>query len=153
MTAPRLQPADMNVIRRSHMDYTHHMHISHTIHNILQKNKLCKYRIAFYWRCEYSQRQLRRYDRAKPAVPLDFFWKAQIISAFQSWISSLDKTFLPNSDQNSDSTKLFDLRSPHPGLCVTVYPDGGNRPVGVCCSTTSAVSSRKPDHPFTPEYN
>ena len=33
-------------------------------------------------------------------------------------------------DQNSDSTKLFDLRSPHPGLCVTVYPDGGNRPVG-----------------------
>jgi len=37
MTAPRLQPADITVIRRSRMDYTHHMHISHTIHNILQK--------------------------------------------------------------------------------------------------------------------
>ena len=60
----------------------------------------------------------------------------------------MDKTILPKSDPDSDSIKLFDLRSPHPGLRVTVYPDGGNRPVGVCRSMTLVVRSRKPDHPF-----
>ena len=40
-------------------------------------------------------------------------------------------------DLYSDSTNLIDLCMLPLDLRVTVYPDGGNRPVGVSCSTTS----------------
>ena len=43
-------------------------------------------------------------------------------------------------DLDSDLTNHIDLRVLQLDLRVTVYPDGGNRPVGVCRSTTSRIT-------------
>ena len=92
---------------------------------------------------------LRRYDRAKPAVPSRVRVAADDFSENVDLIYDPDMDFSENvdliydpdmdSDHCSDSIKLFDLRSPLLDLGVTVYPDGGSRPVGVCRSTTSVV--------------
>ena len=42
-------------------------------------------------------------------------------------------------DLDSDLTNHIDLRVLQLDLRVTVYPDGENRPVGVCRSTTSRI--------------
>ena len=46
-----------------------------------------------------------------------------------------------NSDhaEFSDLTDLIDHREPDSDLRFTVNPDGGNRPVGVGCVTTSSI--------------
>ena len=46
-----------------------------------------------------------------------------------------------NSDhvEFSDLTDLIDHRESNSGLCFTVNPDGGYRPVGVGCVTTSST--------------
>ena len=86
--------------------------MNHTIHNFL-KNKLCIDTISTgVVKLATTCKALRQGEAGGPNM---------------------------DSDHHSDSIKPFDLRSPLLDLRVTVYPDGGSRPVGVCRSTTSVV--------------
>jgi hypothetical protein len=55
-------------------------------------------------------------------------------------------------DLCSDSISLIDLRMLHPDLHSIVYPEGGNRPIGVIRVTTSASRSHKQDHETILQY-
>lgn len=56
-------------------------------------------------------------------------------------------------DLYSDLTNLIDLRVVLLDLRITVYPDGGNRPVGVSRSTTSCNTITDLDHRSKRIYN
>ena len=46
---------------------------------------------------------------------------------------------VPDHAEFSDLTDLIDHREPDLDLCSTINPDGGYRPVGVGCVTTSSI--------------